>query len=40
MDKKFIFGITIGGAAVAALYFVSKKRRITQLLMQMLTVKR
>lgn len=27
MDKKFIFGITIGGAAVAALYFVSKKKK-------------
>lgn len=27
MDKKLIFGITIGGAAVAALYFVSKKKK-------------
>lgn len=27
MDKKLLIGITIGGAAVAALYFVSKKKK-------------
>ncbi len=27
MEKKLLFGITIGGAAIAAFYFISKKKK-------------